>query len=501
MKNLVYIFCVFMLFSCEDVPSSDETNTVTDSNQNINPTENHQSPSEAPSEFVETVKREKLLVENIYATSTAANSDVYHLFDFKEKTAWQTTTGSGPDEGIHIEFRKDHLNYVSSIELGAAPKDDLANVRLVMLYLNGQPQSFKTGKLGEKIKIDTELKSLYIRIFNTNKEVTKELEKKHATISLHQFPASAAVAIHSLNIYGKETEAYRVILPKKVKGKVSASSTLQPEVAYDVSHLFDGDTNSAWVEGEKDLGLGQRILFDLPSQIVVDAIQVWNGYQRSKHHFETNSSVKDFTFGLPNASKVYTLRNSMGGQRIELSSKILSNQFEFRITGGYQGSRYSDLALSEIILYDDDEGAMLIQSNAQDKMRQQYQSKAANTPLASILNRRIFNTFNFKYDPVVTERSLILHDNGTFVFYSKDITTVTETVEEINTSADGNWVILEAHPDRVKIRVFGSLKTYNPVELAENNKSPEDYVSLFKDVLTITKGQMEGTEIIEQLFW
>lgn len=501
MKNLIYICFLLLLFSCEDVPTSDTTNTTSITKPSE---DNHSSTTEqtnVPNQMEETISRKPISVENIYATSTAPKSDVYNLFDFNEQTVWQTKVGSGPDEGILLEFRKDQLNYVSSIELGGVKSANLAEVRLVMLYLNGQPNSFKTGKLGEKIVIDTELKSLYIRIFNTHQDKTTEKEENYATVSLHQFPKTASVALHSLNIYGKEENAYRVVLPQILKGKVTTTSTLAPDVAYDVSHLFDGKLNTAWVEGEKDLGLGQSILLEFPQQVVIDKLQIWNGYQRSPHHFKTNSSLKDFSFGLPVAPKTYTLRDTPAGQSIKLSSKILSNQFQFRIIGGYQGSKYSDLAISEMVLYNDDDKAMIVQTNAAEKFRQFYQNKAKNTPLAEVLNRRIFNTFNFKYEPLVSEHSIILHDDGTFVFYSKELNTENETVKEINTTADGNWVILESQADQVKIRIFGSFKTYNPVELRAANKKPEDYASLFKDVLTITKGQMEGTDIIQRLFW
>lgn len=494
MKNLIYICCLLLLWSCEEVATADQT-TSEEAGRVETPAQENASKS------TNTTDKQQLIIETAYATSTDSNSQLAHLFDDNFATFWQTKIGSGPDEGIHLEFKKDHLNEVSSIKVEAVEGKNLAQPRLVLLYLNGQSQSIISGKVGEKIEINSPLKSLRLRLFNTKQDLVKEIEKTYAAVRLHQFPASAAVALHSLTFYKKEEEAYQVVLPTIVMGKVTATSTLEPEVAYSVDYLFDGQLNSAWVEGAEGLALGEGFLFEFEQPVVIDRLQIWNGYQRSPHHFETNSSVKNFSFGLADFPKNYTIRNTKDGQMVRLSSKILSKDFALRLTGAYQGSKYSDVAISEMIFYDDQDRAMVMQTRIAEKMQKQYQEKAQSTPLAPILNRRIYNTFTYKYDNLVAERSLILHDDGTFVYYSKDLNTTKETVAEIDAHANGNWVILEKSPERVKIRIFGSLAAYDPIELQGTNQTIEDKMGLFKEVLTITPSQMEGTDVIQQLFW
>lgn len=494
MKNIIYLCCLLLLWSCEEAATSEQT--ASDEAARL------ETPSqENASKSSHTANQPKLIVETAYATSTAPNSQLAYLFDDNPATFWQTQTGSGPDEGIHLEFKKDHLNEVSSIKVEGVEGENLAQPRLVLLYLNGQSQSIISGKVGEKIEINSPLKSLRLRLFNTEQDLVKEIEKPYAAVNLHQFPASAAVALHSLTFYGKEEDAYQVVLPKIVPGKVTATSTLEPAVAYSVDYLFDGQLHSAWVEGAEGLALGEGFLFEFEQPVVIDRLQIWNGYQRSPHHFETNSSVKNFSFGLADFPKSYTIRNTKDGQMVRLSSKILSKEFALRLTGAYQGSKYSDVAISEVVFYDDQDRAMVIQTQIAENMQKQYQEKAKNTPLASILNRRVYNTFTYKYDNLVAERSLILHDDGTFVYYSKDLNTTKETVEEIDAHAHGNWVILEKSPERVKIRIFGSLAAYNPIELQGTTQTIEDKMGLFKEVLTIMPGQIEGTDVIQQLFW
>ena len=47
-----------------------------------------------------------------------------------------------------------------------------------------------------------------------------------------------------------------MVPPRRVKGKITASSTLEPQMAYHVEQLFDHRKEFVWVEGDK--GNGKR---------------------------------------------------------------------------------------------------------------------------------------------------------------------------------------------------------------------------------------------------
>lgn len=160
---------------------------------------------------------------------------------------------------------------------------------------------------------------------------------------------------------------------------------------YGVFKLFDNDTSTAWVEGERDSGTGVSVYIRIPGNL--RRIEIFNGYGRSKYLWERNNRVKNLNLtvyigihpegyvsenGLVYLAKQFQeevpldLKDYFGMQSVEfpLSWEILydfrdnviaqyHNEFDmpfsnvsfiikFEITGIYKGSTWDDTCISEL---------------------------------------------------------------------------------------------------------------------------------------------------------
>ena len=93
-------------------------------------------------------------------------------------------------------------------------------------------------------------------------------------------------SLHAIRFYEKG-KLLELTLPALVPGSVTATSVLEPQVAYQPSNLFDSRYDFAWsTNGQTTTGKGEsvQVKFDEPQNL--SGLIVWNGYQRSEEHFQ-----------------------------------------------------------------------------------------------------------------------------------------------------------------------------------------------------------------------
>jgi hypothetical protein len=138
---------------------------------------------------------------------------------------------------------------------------------------------------------------------------------------------------------------------------IASSSSLKPQGsnAYVAKNIHDGTLKTAWVEGKPGLGVGEWVefTFENKSPRVTSAI-IWNGYQKSMSTWRENARVKTLRL-IVNGKAMYDLAlvDTAGAQRFELG--VLGHRpdgkdlvLRFEIKDAYPGTRFSDVALSEI---------------------------------------------------------------------------------------------------------------------------------------------------------
>ncbi|MBT3221227.1 MAG: hypothetical protein HN348_19265, partial [Proteobacteria bacterium] len=172
--------------------------------------------------------------------------------------------------------------------------------------------------------------------------------------------------------------------PRAAKGTINASSTLEPIDAYHSAYLFDGRTGFGWVEGGEGNGIGEslQVVFDQPVAQVT-SLELWNGYQRSEDHFKKNARARKLELTIDGGTPIQlAATDTQGPQKLDLEKPTDIKQFTLKINSAWEGTKYKDLVLSELRLWDA-HGPLTVTTPDGEQRQQALQKSVANTPLAS----------------------------------------------------------------------------------------------------------------------
>ena len=109
MKKLVYVFLSLILFTeCSDSADKKTENLKAEEKQDSIPESTQQTLPEKPQV---SLPDNTVIFERMYATSSAIDETnlLSNLFDHDMNTTWSTLPGSGPDEGIMLNFNSPTL--------------------------------------------------------------------------------------------------------------------------------------------------------------------------------------------------------------------------------------------------------------------------------------------------------------------------------------------------------------------------------------------------------
>jgi len=142
---------------------------------------------------------------------------------------------------------------------------------------------------------------------------------------------------------------------------VSASSTLAGDGknSYIAANAHDSRTDTAWVEGKKDYGIGQSITFTFDrkslehDRFTVRGFSIANGYIKNKKLWGENSRIKTLKIYVDGkAAALVKLNDVYGFQSVNFSEIKLSRKknvsIKFEIVEVYPGSRFADTSISEV---------------------------------------------------------------------------------------------------------------------------------------------------------
>jgi len=146
---------------------------------------------------------------------------------------------------------------------------------------------------------------------------------------------------------------------------IKASSTFGPK--YSVKNLLDGKLETAWVEGATGYGKGEWIEMEIEN-FMLTGILIVNGYTKNKNTFYNNGQVYKMKVNINNDDlnetkiieikpRKYTELNKMSFAPFmdTLASfypgYIYSAKIRLTIADVIKGNKYSDTAISELILW------------------------------------------------------------------------------------------------------------------------------------------------------
>ncbi|WP_339813975.1 hypothetical protein [uncultured Imperialibacter sp.] len=148
-------------------------------------------------------------------------------------------------------------------------------------------------------------------------------------------------------------------------GKVRASTSLsaQGTNTYGSENINDFSYQTAWVEGVPGYGIGEYIDYEFPPENPrINTIIIVNGYVKSASAYTTNSRVKQlkmYVNGAPYAllnledvaaeqSFVVDLIGYPDRASLEMLKKRAGSKIRFEIMDVYKGTKYDDVAITEI---------------------------------------------------------------------------------------------------------------------------------------------------------
>ena len=428
-------------------------------------------------------------LSGVYVTSIKTphdNFDYENLFDGDENTFWATMPGAGPDEGIMLYFQ--NPQDISHLQIMQNDGSDFSRIQEVEIYTNGQ--SPIQSLVSNEIKIDKQdVTSLYIRIIGL-KDI--EMVTSDDYINQRSFDNSKSAAISELMVYSGQSKL-SLIAPRKMDGKVNASSTLAPEISYGVQNLFDSRKEFAWAEGAKTNGENETISIELNEKIQLSGLKINNGYQRSDSHYKANTRVKSISISNEagqNSSVVFD--DIAGEQMVEITTPLEGAKFTLTIDEVYPGDRYKDLVISEMKLVSDGQD-IIIKNNIAEGVKSDLYNEVKGTLLGDYVDIRKANSVE-EIDGY--SRSIILRSDFTFVAYNKSWSDDGFSEKLI---ADGNWEIKNIGEDNVKVRVFGKLtRISETIDYYAGNAETKQQ-QIFQDFLTITSSGIKGEKFIPEI--
>jgi hypothetical protein len=132
---------------------------------------------------------------------------------------------------------------------------------------------------------------------------------------------------------------------------INASSYLtEKSIVHEPYRIYDGDKNTAWVEGKADDGIGEYVLIDFRDKKAVSTINIINGYAKQERLYYSNNRVKTIRIEFENGEGFeYSLKDkNMGYQTIKLKEEINTNFIKLIIKDVYRGNKYRDTCISEV---------------------------------------------------------------------------------------------------------------------------------------------------------
>lgn len=366
---------------------------------------------------------------------------------------WSPKSGdAGINEGIYMQFKDTvKLDYIQVIMEG-----NVENTVSIKAYLDG-----KTITKMPEFQGDMEARGIGARAYPGDKITSFMIGGDYDAKTPLRYKAKS-VFIKIIKDFGEnrvvpkvkniiilrepKSSAINIKLPVSVKADVSATSTLSPFFAYDVSHLFDSQMDMAWsTDGKKTDGLGQKISLKFERECEIGGVMVWNGYQRSSTHYTANSRVKIMEI----EGQKIALKDVEGAQAVMFEKPINKKSITLSIKDIYKGSKYKDTLISELRLLSPSGKVILPRVKPPIiKVPEFVSGLVDNTYSAFIHNVSAVS------DPDMVETgdgqgncaesSIRIRSNGTFVIYRDESYSESQIME-------GNW---EISGDNT-IRLFG----------------------------------------------
>jgi hypothetical protein len=249
-------------------------------------------------------------------------------------------------------------------------------------------------------------------------------------------------SLYSIQFYSKGKQI-ELALPVVVPASVTATSVLDPAVAYQPANLFDSRYDYAWsTNGKVTSGKGESVEIKFSQPQNLTGMIVWNGYQRSEEHFKTNGRVAKMSISSTQGSETLDLSDKMGGQTLAFSVPLKEvPSVKLTIEEITPGTKYPDVLLSELRFINDRNQIVVPQVTGILPDANSLTEPLVDRSLSSVACDSSVGAMNF-------QRSFRLRHDGSFVVYGKSSDEAGS--KQIDQVLEGNWELRDG-----AIRIFG----------------------------------------------
>jgi len=453
-----------------------------------------EEPEEVPEEPM--VPEGAPVVDGCYATNTdrsIAGNSVINTLDGDPSTIWQTPKGSGLYEGIMLYFLSPvHISSVS-VDFAEGPLF-FENVTYNVVS-DGRSYSGGSGMFSE-------VEALFVRF---SPPTTAIEEKNDGSKSTRQstYDVSKSLAVEEIKCYDFDGELIEFVIPKVIQGRLRASSTLAPEASYSPAFLADGKFDFAWAEGAESNGVAEEVSIELDEAISIDALKIWNGYQRSEKHFEDNARLASFTLLSGQSDEVGKFSIEDEKQTSIEIPTTTTKGLSLKVEEVFAGGKYEDLVISELRFYYRGR-PYLIQTQHEKEVIESNQEKA-NELLSGFMDKTYATWTNEEVEAdylvsnSATSNTFLLRSNGSFVYYGEesfyemdnnDPMPISE--DESTIIADGGWELIEQNDTEVRIRIFGKRYMLTTDEQLYKSKVDQSTLRVFQDYVTLSATEIQS---------
>ncbi|PJZ79032.1 discoidin domain-containing protein [Leptospira neocaledonica] len=405
----------------------------------------------------------KLPVSMITATSMESGLP-FEILDGKE---WRPEKDA---KFVKLHFYPDETFLLSKIEVESCHDGDFSDAITAYINFDEYSQDLSTGSTAS---------------------VSFDAPKSTRSVTFN-FHRNINLCVQKVNFYDDKGSKMRWKGPKIVEASVTASETAKPNLSYDVMNLFDSRYEYAWASDKK--GPGVTLDFDFKETQKIKSIKIWNGYQRSDSHCQTNGRLKTATLTGDNGfEEKIEIEDIMGPQTIQFSKTFEGKKLKLKVDSIYTGKDYKGLVISEIRFSDGEDWILPNPMEQVKKIAKNnfFQFSAANInyvlnwsyaggeytgsiPAAnvSVEQQQAESTGE---EGQLSETGLIssnwtlrLRSDGSLFFEGN--TSEADGDGQINKSffALGNYEVKEAKPDGLKLRIFGLVRKMSQREYNEN---------------------------------
>jgi len=361
----------------------------------------------------------------------ATSGDASSVLDGDPTTGW-VPKGNPVIEGVLFRFEKP--TEVSRVDYTACDGTRFQ----VQPYVNGRDGGVRLSVAAGKVAQDTfggrsmtpppSIRSYFVRVNN----------------------AEGTPCLGEVEFYDRG-KRLSVQPPRTIAASVSATSVLTPEDAYHPAYLYDGRTDFGWVEGSPDLGVGDSITLSMDAEVEVVSIELWNGYQRSDDHFKKNARAQQIAVTIGEKRAVLDVPDTMGSSQLRLPAATHGTEVKLEILKAIPGTKYKDLVLSEMRLWDAD-GPLAFRIKGMDKRAARLKSQVTGTAVEPALD-----ALYVSYCTDLGLRKLKLRSNHSFVWYDEQELGEWdgETSSPSSEVFSGAWVYRDTQEKRSTIQLFG----------------------------------------------